>query len=138
MKNNFIIKILNWLKSTELFARPSQQIPAKWNLEEYYLDTDQELVHVTGLQLKEKKQFFSIEFFEDNSYQHQNNLKVPVVKNIQNGEWVISRNYIKLNSSEGNEALIEFQFAIVKEQLKLLKKDSEGRIEFFGIFHQVS
>ena len=32
---------------------------------------------------------------------------------------------------------VEFQFAIEKEQLKLLKKDEKGSIEFFGFFNRI-
>ena len=37
---------LNWIKTTEMFARPSKQLPGKWDLFEYYIEKDGDLIHI--------------------------------------------------------------------------------------------
>lgn len=129
--------ILNWLKSTEMFARPSKQIPGKWHLVEYYTETENELRNITEAQLKAEKQIWNIEFTEKKNYSHQCNLPVSLISGIKNGDWNISKNYITLSSSENSNERVEFQFAVEKELLKLLKKDEKGSIEFFGFFNKL-
>lgn len=129
--------ILNWLKSTEMFARPSKQIPGKWQLTEYYIEADSELRNITETQLKAENELWYIEFTEEKKYAQQCNLSVSLVSKIKDGNWNISKNYITLSSFENSGSNIEFQFAIEKEQLKLLKKDEKGRIEFFGFFRKL-
>lgn len=137
MNNKIFISILNWLRSTEMFARPSKQLPGKWQLFEYYVETEGDLRNVTKAQLKEVNGLWNIEFAEDYNYLHQCNLPVPLLSGITNGSWTISKNYIALTSNDGKEeSVVEFQFAIEKEQLKFLKKDEKGRIEFFGFFNR--
>jgi len=129
--------ILNWLKSTEMFARPSKQIPGKWHLVEYYTETENELRNITEAQLKAEKELWNIEFTEKKNYSHQCNLPVSLISEIKNGNWNISKNYITLSSSENSNERVEFQFAVEKELLKLLKKDEKGSIEFFGFFNKL-
>ena len=128
--------IINWLKSTEMFARPSKQIPGKWELVEYYIETGNELKNFKETQLKAKNEFWQIEFNTEREFSHKNNLPVWQINKVTNGIWSISKNFITLNSAENNANFIEFQFAIEKETLKLLKKDALGRIEFFGFFNR--
>lgn len=120
-----------------MFARPSKQIPGKWQLFEYYIETGGELNHVTVDQLKAKNQLWNIEFREDENYLHLCNLPVSRISKIKDGKWSISKNYITLTSLENSKENIEFQFAIEKEQLKFLKKDEKGSIEFFGFFNRI-
>ena len=134
MKNKFLNSIFNWLKSTEMFARPSKQIPGKWQLVEYYVEVQDELRNIKEAQLNAENEQWNIDFVEDKKYFHQCNLPVSLLSGIKNGNWKISKNYITLNSSENSGNNVEFQFAIEKEQLKLLKKDEKGRIDFFGFF----
>lgn len=138
MDNKIFISILNWLRSTEMFARPSKQVPGKWQLAEYYIDIEDELINVTETQLKAEKEFWNIEFTNDNNYTKQCNLPVSFLLNIKDGSWETSKNYITLTSSGKSGSVVEFQFAIEKEQLKLLKKDEKGKIEFFGFFNRLS
>lgn len=126
--------VFNWLKSTEMFARPSKQIPGKWRLVEYYIETEDELRNISEAQLKAEKELWNIEFTKEKKYLHQCNLLVPLISSIKNGDWNISKNFITLKSAENTGSNVEFQFAIEKEQLKLLKKDAFGKIEFFGFF----
>ena len=130
--------MLNWLQSTEMFARPSKQIPGKWQLVEYYVETGEELRNINEAQLKAENELWNIEFTEENKYYHQSNLPVWQISKIRNGNWSISKNFMTLTSSENTRNNIEFQFAIEKGRLKLLKKDALGRIEFFGFFNKLN
>lgn len=123
--------ILNWLKSTEMFARPSRQVPGKWQLVEYYIETGNELRNITENQLKAAGEFWNIEFTPEKNYTKNSNLPLPLISGLKNGNWNTSKNYITLNSSEES---VEFQFAIEKEILRILKKDNLGKIIFFGFF----
>ena len=129
--------ILNWLKSSEMFARPSKQIPGKWQLVEYYIENGDELRNINEAQLKEENGVWDIEFTVEKKFYHQCNLPVWQITKIKNGNWDISKNFITLTSSENIRNNIEFQFAIEKQKLKLLKKDALGRIEFFGFFNKI-
>jgi hypothetical protein len=133
VKNRFN-NILAWLNSTEMFARPSKQIPGKWHLTEYYIESGEELRNVKESQLKAENEFWNIELTIENKFFHQCNLPVRQIAKIKNGNWSVSKNYITLLSSDNFRNNVEFQFAIEKGKLKLLKKDVLGRIEFFGFF----
>ena len=62
MKKKFIFtSVLSWLKSTEMFVRPSKQVPGKWQLMEYYTETENELRNITENQLKAEGEFWNIE-----------------------------------------------------------------------------
>jgi hypothetical protein len=119
-----------------MFARPSKQIPGKWELVEYYVESGEGLHNYKEAQLKEKKEFWQIEFTTESEFIHENSLPVWQISKIKNGYWSISKNFITLTSSENKGNFIEFQFAIEKKMLKLLKKDPLGRIEFFGFFNR--
>lgn len=121
-----------------MFARPSKQIPGRWQLVEYYIEKQDELRNIKEAQLKAEKELWNIDFAEDKKYSHQCNLPVSLLSGIKNGSWKISKNFITLSSSENSINNVEFQFAIEKEQLKLLKKDDKGRIDFFGFFNRLS
>jgi hypothetical protein len=136
MKNKVFSAMFNWLQSTEMFARPSKQLPGKWQLFEYYVEKGNDLQNINEARLKEEKEFWDIEFTLENKYYHQCNLPVWQISKINNGNWSISKNFITLSSSENFRNNVEFQFAIEKEKLKLLKKDALGRIEFFGFLRK--
>ncbi len=121
-----------------MFARPSKQIPGKWQLVEYYLETGEVLQNISEAQLKAEKRNWDIDFNDKNSFSHQCNLPVSLISGIKNGSWQISRNFITLYSLEDLKMHVEFQFAIDKGQLRLLKKDEKGSIEFFGFFNRIS
>ena len=120
-----------------MFARPSKQIPGKWELFEYYMESSKELHNFKETQLKANKEFWQIEFTTEREFIHENNLPVWQISKVKSGFWSISKNFITLTSSENNKNYIEFQFAIEKETLKLLRKDALGRIEFFGFFNRI-
>ncbi len=119
-----------------MFARPSKQIPGLWHLVEYYEETDEGLQNIKESQLKSENKYWNIEFKGDNNFTHYSNLSVLLISEIRNGNWNISKNFITLNSVQNSGNIIEFQFAVTNDQLKLLKKDASGRIEFFGFFNR--
>ena len=127
-------KLIDWLGATEMFARPSKKIPGKWVLFEFYTEPDKELVHKTKDQLKSEKIFWEIDFSTDENYTQSTNLNIPVISKIASGTWSRSRNFITLIHPDNFRNNVEFQFAVEKKNLKLLKKDAFGRIEFFGFF----
>ena len=128
-------KIVQWLQSTEMFARPAKQLPGKWQLYEYYAETDGGLINYKQQQIDELKQQWNIEFTPDYQFIQFSSLNLLFIKNNCKGKWRIKKNYleIELDSSD----TVSFQFAIEIEQLKLLKKDSTGKIDFFGFFRRV-
>jgi len=128
------ITIFQWLKTTEMFARPSKQLPGKWQLFEYYFDSEKELHHITEHELKAVNESWIIEFTEEENYIQKSKLQVSLISNIENGSWSISKNYVTLIHPKNFRNNIEFQFAISKGILKLLKKDAFGKFEFFGFF----
>ncbi len=136
-KKSVFSTFLLWLKSSEMFMRPSKLIPGKWNLYEYYYDSSEKLLHFDDKQLNDNNEYWTIEFSED-KFSHQYNLPNTVVSKIENGSWDTSKNYITLIHPVDIRNNVEFQFAIEKGNLKLLKKDDLGKIEFFGFFRKVN
>jgi hypothetical protein len=130
----YFIAIQNRLLKTELFMRPSKLLPGKWKLYEYYYDKDKELVHFVEEQLIEQKQFFVLELLDKNVFKLDINLALPVISKIKPGNWSRYRNFITLIDSSDFRGNTEFQFAFEKGNLKLLKKNRMGKIEFFGFF----
>ena len=129
-------RIVNWLGSTEMFARPSKKLPGKWILFEFYHEPDKKLIHKTKDQIKKERIVWEIEFDAQENYTHNTNLDIPVVSKITSGTWSRSKNFITLIHPVNFRDNVEFQFAIEKENLKLLKKDALGKIEFFGFFRK--
>jgi hypothetical protein len=95
-----------------------------------------DLIHVKEEQIKNKNLYWEIEFAETEECIHKTNLDIPLVSKIENGTWNRSKNYITIIHPENFRNNVEFQFAVEKETLKLLKKDTLGRIEFFGFFRK--
>lgn len=133
---SFFSKFIHWLQSTEMFARPSKQLPGKWQLFEYFVETNGELKNLKQQQLTELNLSWNIEFATDYQFVHSNGLNLNLIQSIENGKWKLQKNFLELASKDSKT--VSFQFAIEKEQLKLLKKDDTGQIEFFGFFHRIS
>lgn len=133
---SFFSKFIHWLQSTEMFARPSKQLPGKWQLFEYFVEKNGELKNLKQQQLTELNLSWDIEFGTDNQFVHSNGLNLNLIQSIENGKWKLQKNFLELASK--NSKPVSFQFAIEKEQLKLLKKDETGQIEFFGFFRRIS
>ena len=87
--NLFFYKILNFLQSTEMLARPSKQLPGKWDLFEYYIEQESELNNVKEDQLKTSRQHWNIEFAGNEKYFHNSNLSVSLITSIET--FVLSR-----------------------------------------------
>lgn len=136
-KKTVFSTLLSWLQSTEMFARPSKQLPGKWQLYEYFIDAKDELLNFKADGLKENNQSLDIEIDEENQFFFKSNLPISMFQNIEKGEWSISKNFITFIHPENFRNNIEFQFAFEKGNLKLLKKDGFGKIEFFGFFKKV-
>jgi hypothetical protein len=129
--------VIQWLKSSEMFARPSKQLPGKWWLFEYYTERSGELVHVKESELKQQDIFWEIEFGENGDFSQQTNSPDEFMENTGANQWSLSKNYITFlhpNDFRKNE---EFQFAVEKGNLRLLKKDYAGKIELFGFFRKL-
>jgi hypothetical protein len=138
MKKKSVFSVFkNWLSTTEIFARPSKKIPGKWQLFEYFSEPETELINIKEPQLKADSQYLEFEFEED-FYQLKSNLPILLIQNIENGNWDIEKNFITLIHAEDFRKNVEFQFAIEKGILKLLRKDAGGKIEFFGFFRKIS
>ncbi|MBW6535107.1 MAG: hypothetical protein K0B11_08860 [Mariniphaga sp.] len=130
--------VFQWLKKTEMFARPSKQLPGKWRLFEYYTEKSGELVNVKETQLKQQDIFWEIEFEEDGCFQQKSGLTIKFLEGIESSGWLVSKNFITLIYRDDASRNEEFQFAIVNDKLKLLKKDISGKIIFFGFFRRLN
>ena len=117
---------------------PDMLLPGKWLLYEYYAEPGKELIHIEEKQLLEAKQTWTIEFTADKKFNCQANLPIILVSGIKAGNWHRSKNFLAFMNSSNPADKTEFQFAIEKSNLKLLKKDSLGRIEIFGFFRKAS
>lgn len=134
----FFLKFVDWLKSPEVFGSISKKIPGKWLLFEYYIDSKDELLNFTEEDLKEHNQSLHIEILSDESFYWTCNLPVSLFQNIESGKWSRAKNYITFIQPDNFRDNVEFQFAFEKGNLKLLKKDAFGKIEFFGFFKKLN
>jgi len=128
--------LISWLKTTELFFNPDNFLPGKWVLYEYYSEPGKELIHIQEKQLLEEKQSWTIEFMTNKKFICMTNLPVHFISGMKSGNWQRSKNYLSMSDSLNPAQSIEFQFAVEKENLKLLKKDTRGKIEVFGFFRR--
>ncbi|MCY1721537.1 DUF5004 domain-containing protein [Prolixibacteraceae bacterium Z1-6] len=133
---SFLLKITDWLQSTEMFERPRKKLPGKWILFEYFVDKGEELLHFQEDDLKKYQESFTIEFESDEQFLLESTISIKLVQNIKHGSWSVSRNFVSLIHPENFRDSIEFQFAFDRGNLKMLKKDAAGKIEFFGIFRK--
>lgn len=132
--NSFFSEVKTAIIHSEWFARPAKQIIGEWHLFEYYLDRDKELHHVEEVQLKNEKSSWQLKFSPEGNFTHQKNLEIQILQNIENGTYGISKNFICFIHPSDFRNTIEFQFAISKGVLKILKKNTKGEIDFFGFF----
>jgi hypothetical protein len=130
--------VIHWLKSTEMFARPSKQLPGKWRLFEYYTEKSGELVNVKEDHLKQQDIFWEIEFDKEGGFQQKSGLAINFLEGLESSGWLVSKNFITLIYRDDSHRNEEFQFAIVNDMLKLLKKDTSGKIIFFGFFRKLN
>lgn len=122
------------LQLGELFRRPSKKIPGEWKLYEYYIDVKDELLHFNEEALKDNNNQLELEFGENGAFDRKAILPVSLMQNLNKGSWSVAKNFITIIDPSNFRNNVEFQFAFEKGNLKLLKKDAFGKIEFFGFF----
>ncbi len=137
MKNKTIFNALpGWIKQIKLPERPEKKIIGKWQLVEYYIDREKELLHFDEASLKTNNINFILTFLESSEFILRGNLPVVMFSSFQEGNWSISRNYLNWIHPKNANNNIRFQFAFDKGIFKILKKDEKGNIEFFGLFRK--
>lgn len=129
--------VTKWLYSTEMFARPSRQLPGRWRLFECYTEPGDQLENLKEEDLKQSGYHWEIEFEEYGRLSQQKNFPVKFLTDTSECNWQIARNFLKLNLSGTPETMEIFQFAISRGELKLLQKDTDGKIIFFGFFRKI-
>ena len=127
-------KFVSWLKSPEVFGSITKKIPGEWQLFEYYVDEQDDLINLKEEDLKNNQESLVIAFREDELFALEARLPLPLFEAIRRGNWSVHRNFITLIDPADFRNNVEFQFAFEKGNLKLLKKDARGKIEFFGFF----
>ena len=121
-----------------MFVRPSKLGPGKWQLFEYYSEPGRELENVKEDELKTRKEHLNLEFDVDNKFSKSSTLTVALFSGLESGTWSTAKNYISLIHPSDFRQTVEFQFAIEKGVLKLVKKVSLWKIEFFGFFERLN
>lgn len=128
--------VTRWLYSTEMFARPSKQLPGRWRLFECYTEPGEQLENLKEEDLKQAGYHWEIDFEEHGKLSQQKNFPVKFSTDTSEPNWEIARNFLKLYPLKTPEKMEIFQFAISRGVLKLLQKDKDGKIIFFGFFRK--
>ncbi len=136
-KSTIFSALLRWYHKIKWPEHPKKRIAGKWQLFEYYMDKEDELLHFDEGSLKSNKVLFFLSFLENNELILTGNSPVELLNINDKLKWSISRNYLYCNHSGDVNYDLKFQFAFNKGDLKLLKKDKAGKIEFFGFFRKV-
>lgn len=126
-----------WLYSTEMFARPSRQLPGKWRLFECYSEPGEQLVNLKEADLEQAGYYWNIDIKEFGKLIQERSLPVKFLTDASECNWKTARNFLKLVHKKSPGIVEEFQFAISKGNLKLLQKDFDGKIIFFGFFRKI-
>lgn len=129
-------KIGGILRTSEIFERPSKKIRGTWQLFEYFMDKEEQLLHLQADDLKAKNELLQIEFREVDFVQ-STTIPASFLQNLSSGKWELSRSFLHLIDEKNFRNSIDFQFAFEKDNLKLLKKNKQGEIEFFGFFKRL-
>lgn len=138
MKSKSVLSdVIKWVSSTELFYRPSKQLPGKWVLFEYYTEVDRKLINWKEDQLKNNNQFWELNFDENGEMEQKSNIPVKYFQETSNIRWQTARNYLIFARLDDSGRTTEFQYAVTGGNLKLLRKYADGKIEFFGFFRKV-
>lgn len=130
-------KIGGILRTSDLFERSTKKIRGTWQLFEYFVDKEEQLVHLQCDELKAKNESMQIEFGEKDFVQ-KSSVPINFIENLTNGKWEMNRNYLQLIDEKEFRNSVKYQFAFEKDNLKLLKKNVQGEIEFFGFFKRLS
>ncbi len=135
---SFFFNFRNWLQSTEMFEQPVKKVPGTWQLYEYYIDAGEELLHFNEDELIINKDKCKLEIGATGDFACTSTIPVKVIQGLQKGTWSVSKNYITFIVSGNFRDNVAFQFAFEKGNLKLLKKDAFGKIDFFGFFKRIN
>jgi len=133
-RSRIIPAIFQWLQSTELFSRPSRQIRGRWALFEFYVEPGEVLIHRDEKQLRDEKLFWEIEIAAGGSFRQRTNIPGGFLPAVTACQWRCSKNFLLLSDPGNPENKREYQFAIDRGILKLLKKRVSGKIEVFAFF----
>jgi hypothetical protein len=125
-----------WVRSVMLFLKPKLIIPGKWLLYEYYSEPEDELLHYQANYLKENNLYWEIVLEHGGLFKQKSNLPIRFLNDCEICRWKISGNYLKIKDTQELNFNEEFQIAILKDSVRLLKKDISGRIIFFGFFRK--
>ncbi len=138
MKNSPVFpSLVRWIYSTELFARPSRQLPGKWKLFEYYAEPGEYMVNIKEEHLEKTGYYWNIYFERFGQLSQEMNLPFQFLTDTSACNWQTSRNFLTLADINTPGIKVEFQFAVSRGSLKLLKKDTDGKIIFFGFFRKI-
>jgi hypothetical protein len=132
------MKVFELIKKHIKEFNEKKSLTGNWRLYEYYTEFNGKLLNVKENQIRIKKYFWDIVFFENGNLKNSSNLDVPFVKHIDANSWGKTRNYVRFQNLDDFRKQIEFQFAFEKENLKLLKKDEFGNIEIFAFFKKLN
>jgi hypothetical protein len=127
-------RLKHWVSEIDLSLHPVKRFPGKWSLYEYYFDKEKELFHFTEKDLKQKNACLFLNFINEDEITIETNLDHPFFQNMKTLHWSKHRNFITFIDVANFRNSIEFQFAFDKGNLKLLKRNSFGYIDFFGFF----
>ncbi|HKJ78374.1 MAG TPA: hypothetical protein VKA10_02520 [Prolixibacteraceae bacterium] len=134
---SFFSFLSNQLNLGETFYHPDKRIPGNWILYEYYTEPGNKLIHVNKASLETENRFMRIEFSAEGNFYAETNINAPsFLSGSTNLKWTRKRNYILLYEAGFPDEKIELQFAFQKKALRLLNKDTTGRIQFFGFFNK--
>lgn len=131
---SLIKRIAEWSHLFAGFESNEERIVGKWQLYEYYVDTADGLKNYKEEELVASKIMLVLSLLESGEILLGGKFPVANFCNIEEGKWRISRNYITFFSHNNSLEAVEFQFAFEKGNLKLLNKNKEGEIRFFGFF----
>jgi nucleoid-associated protein YejK len=120
-----------------MFARPSKMLPGKWQLVEYYYESDNELINLKEAELLQRNFLMQIQLNNDNSLIINENLDLDIFLDYNKGGWLRKRNFVSFVNNGKQEKYLTFQFDAGVDLLKLLKKDDKGKIDFFGFFKRI-
>lgn len=138
MKKTLVFSsLIKWLYSTEMFARPSKQLPGKWIMFEYYSEPGEQLINLKEEHLEQAGYYWKLDFEDFGQLNQAMNLPVQFSTEKSICNWQTSRNFLTLSHIETPEIKEEFQFAISRGNLKLLQKNTNGKIIFFGFFRKI-
>lgn len=135
---SFFASFLDRLNLRESLIHPDKKIAGKWQLYEYYTESNNQLFHFNRSQIKQDGKRMVIEFTEEGEFTVHANLELPVLNEEDDLKWNRQRNFISIYRSGFPDSSTEFQFAFQKDNFKLLNKNTAGEIQFFGFFSRPS